>query len=462
MYRRHGQKIGLVFLASDLTVTTAAWFGAYGMRFSLLASPDGVPDLGHVARALPLVLMGAAVAYRQAGLYEVHRLVQLPRELGVVCRASGFMFLLAIAAAFYRRDVYESRLALAMFFVLNAVGLALMRRALWQALKYLRGRGLNYGRAVIVGAGCTGRRLAAAIEENSWTGLEAVGFVDEPRAVDAGTLPRLGGLEELAEVVRQYDADHVFIALPMSRYEHLPRLRAALSDMLVDVQLVPDVPSLAGMKVRTVEVGDLSFLSLREAPQIGWRSAAKRSMDLVVGTAALVAFAPLLLTIALLVWLTDGRPIFYRQQRTGRGGRTFWMWKFRTMRLDAESETGPVWASAGDARCTRIGRWLRRTNLDELPQLFNVLAGHMSLVGPRPERGVFVEKFRGEIPHYAQRHQVAAGMTGWAQVNGWRGNSSLRRRIEFDLYYVANWSLALDLKILWMTIWCGFGQRHAY
>ncbi len=172
--------------------------------------------------------------------------------------------------------------------------------------------------------------------------------------------------------------------------------------------------------------------------------------------------APLLLGLALLIKLTSPGPVFYRQQRRGLNGRPFQMLKFRSMRVDAERETGPVWASPADHRCTPLGRFMRRYNLDELPQLFNVLTGSMSLVGPRPERGIFVERFRQQIPNYAQRHRVKVGMTGWAQVHGWRGNSSLRRRVQFDLYYIAHWSLWLDLKILWLTIWRGFRQRHAY
>jgi putative colanic acid biosynthesis UDP-glucose lipid carrier transferase len=166
--------------------------------------------------------------------------------------------------------------------------------------------------------------------------------------------------------------------------------------------------------------------------------------------------------LAALVKLTSPGPVFYSKTRTGLGGHTFSMLKFRSMRLDAETATGPVWAVRGDDRCTPLGRFMRRWSLDELPQLFNVLAGDMSLVGPRPERGVFIEKFRQQLPTYTQRHQVKAGITGWAQVNGWRGNTSLRRRLECDLYYICNWSLWLDLKILAMTLYRGFRHRNAY
>ena len=459
MYRRHGDKLALVFLVCDLAVTAAVWLGAYWLRFALWASPEGVPDFQAVLRALPAVLVLAAVAYRLCGLYEVHRLRELPRELGVVCKASGLLFLLAITMTFYRRDLYESRLALALFLALNAVALALVRRVIWQTVKYFRGRGLNHGRAVIVGCGRTGRLVAETIRANAWTGLEAVGFVDRPGKVEPTVLPRLGEIGQLDRIVFEHDVDHVFVALPLSRYAELPEVYRALSDLLVEVQLVPDVPNAAGMKLRMVEIDDVAFLGLRQNPHHGWPRAAKRAMDLVLGSAALVALAPLMAALAVAAKCTSRGPVFYRQSRMGLQGKTFEMLKFRSMPLDAERGTGPVWATRNDRRCTPLGRFMRRWSLDELPQLFNVLAGHMSLVGPRPERRVFVEKFRRQISDYAQRHQVKAGMTGWAQVHGWRGDTSLRRRIQCDLYYISHWSLWLDLQILLMTVFGGLRPR---
>lgn len=462
MYRRHGQKLGLVFLACDLAVTASVWFVAYFLRFAIWPSSHGVPELQFVGASLPAVLILAAAAYRLCGLYEVHRLRTLPRELGVVCQASGLMFLLAITLVFYRRELYESRLGLALFLVLNAISLTVVRRIVWAVVKYLRGHGLNYGRAVIVGCGRTGRRVAETIFRNDWTGLEAVGFVDVPPKVEPKLLPRLGSLEQLPRIVKRYQIDHVFVALPLSRYGELPAVYDALSELLVEVQLVPDIPNLAGMRVRTMDIDEMSFVSLRGNPHLGWGRVAKRAMDLVVASVALLVFGPLMLLLALAVKLSSPGPVFYRQSRAGLAGRTFEMLKFRSMPVNAESATGEVWTTKNDQRPTPLGRFLRRSSLDELPQFFNVLAGDMSVVGPRPERGVFIEKFRRQIPNYTQRHQVKAGITGWAQVNGWRGNTSLRRRVECDLYYISNWSLWFDLKILCMTVWRGFRHKNAY
>ena len=462
MYRRHGQKLGLLFLAGDLLVTAGSWLAAYYLRYAIWPSIHGVPELALVLRSLPLVLVLAGVAYRTCGLYEIHRLRALPRELSVVCQASGLLFVLAITAAFYRRDDYESRLALALFLCVNAMLLMLVRRVVWRALKAARRQGFNYGRAVIVGTGRTGRMVAETIGRNSWTGLQAVGYVDAPPKIEPSDLPRLGPIERLGTIVERNDVDHVFIALPLNRYGELPAVYRALEESLVEVQLVPDLPNLAGMRIRTLEIDEVAFLSLRGNPHYGWRKAAKRAMDVAIASLALVVLSPLLLAIAAAIKLTSGGPVLYRQPRAGLAGRAFDMLKFRSMYVDAERETGPVWAARGDRRCTPLGRFLRRWSLDELPQLLNVLAGDMSLVGPRPERGALVEKFRRQIPNYLQRHQVKAGMTGWAQVHGWRGNTSLRRRLECDLYYISNWSLWLDCKILCMTLWRGLHHPNAY
>ncbi len=459
MNRRHAQFLALAFFACDIVVTATMWVSAYALRFTLLPAPGGVPSMVSVLAGLPTILVLAVVAYHVCGMYRVGPLRRLSREAVAVTLASGLLFLLVIAVTFYRRDLYESRLGLAMFFVLNAAMLIGVRRIGWRM--FAKGRGQTQ-RVAIVGDGRNGRRVAETLLANPWAGLKPVGFVEREDIKHSTVLPRLGEIQCLPELVHQHQVDQVLIALPLSRYGELPGVYHALSDVLVEVQLAPEIPDLSGMTVRPCEVDRLSFIGLRENPHSGWREAAKRATDVVLGSIALLLLSPLMFTLALLVKLTSPGPVFYRQMRAGLAGKEFGMLKFRSMRIDAEAKTGPVWAKAGDDRCTAVGRFMRRWSLDELPQLFNVLAGQMSLVGPRPERQVFIDKFRRQIPNYTQRHQVKSGMTGWAQVNGWRGNTSLRRRIECDLYYICNWSLLLDLKILFMTVWCGLRHRNAY
>jgi exopolysaccharide biosynthesis polyprenyl glycosylphosphotransferase len=231
----------------------------------------------------------------------------------------------------------------------------------------------------------------------------------------------------------------------------------------VDIKVVPDLVQYATIKAALEDLDGIPIITLNEVPLRGWSSMVKRLMDMAVGGALVVLLMPVIPIIVLLIKLRGGRgPVFYRQERMSLDGKTFQIYKFRTMVDGAELETGPVFASAEDPRRTAVGVWLRRFNLDELPQLINVVLGDMSLVGPRPERPPFVRLFKERIPQYMLRHRVKSGITGWAQVNGWRGNTSIEKRIEYDLYYIENWSLLLDVKILILTLFRGFGQRHAY
>jgi len=216
------------------------------------------------------------------------------------------------------------------------------------------------------------------------------------------------------------------------------------------------------LRAQVDDLDGIPLISLREGPLMGWAAVYKRAFDVVVSGVALGVVSPLIALIALAVRVTSGRPVLFLQERMGLDGRVFRMIKFRSMEQGAEDASGPVWTMPGDQRRTRLGAFLRRTSLDELPQLWNVLRGDMSLVGPRPERPVFIEQFRREIPGYMLRHKIKAGLTGWAQVHGWRGNTSLHERVEHDLYYIQHWSLALDVRILWLTVWRGILHRNAY
>jgi Undecaprenyl-phosphate glucose phosphotransferase len=231
---------------------------------------------------------------------------------------------------------------------------------------------------------------------------------------------------------------------------------------VADVRVVPDLLQYITFRAGVEDMDGLPVVHLTQVPMTGWMSLVKRTLDLAISSAALVVLSPLLGAIAAAIRLSDGGPVLYRQRRMGLDGRPFDILKFRSMRVGAEEDTGPTWAQPDDPRRTRVGRFLRQWSLDELPQLWNVLRGEMSLVGPRPERPEFVREFKEKFPQYMVRHRVRAGITGWAQVNGWRGNTSLSKRIEYDLYYIENWSLSLDFRILWMTLRHGLRHRNAY
>jgi Undecaprenyl-phosphate glucose phosphotransferase len=275
-------------------------------------------------------------------------------------------------------------------------------------------------------------------------------------------IPILGSYEDAERILGERRIDIFFVAISIKEYDRFERLIKDLQGDLSEIKVVPASYEFLGLRGGMDALGDLPIMSLQSSPLHGWDSVFKRMFDLVLGTIILLATSPLMLIISLLIKLTSEGPILYKQTRIGMDGCSFQMLKFRTMKKDAEKDTGPVWAGKKDPRRTKIGALLRKMSLDELPQLFNVLKGEMSLVGPRPERPTFVKKFKDLIPLYMLRHTTKAGMTGWAQVNGWRGNTSLDKRIEHDLYYIQHWSIGFDLKILVMTLWRGLFSKAAY
>jgi exopolysaccharide biosynthesis polyprenyl glycosylphosphotransferase len=323
-------------------------------------------------------------------------------------------------------------------------------------------RGKNLDRIVIIGSGDLAREVMKKVEAHRELGFEIAGFLADDPDASLNGLAHLGPLDRAEAVVATERIDHVFLALPHDSSRTMMHLLDRLSRQLVSLHVVPDLLQYMALRARVEEIEGLPTINLSEAPMDGWSRIVKRAFDLSFALCALVLLFPLMLVVALLIWLEDRGTVFYRQVRMGLDGVPFEMLKFRSMKLDAEVASGPVWASKGDPRTTKIGRWIRAWSIDELPQFWNVVRGEMSIVGPRPERPQFVEQFRAEYPHYMLRHKVRAGITGWAQVNGWRGNTSIRKRIEHDLYYIENWSLLLDIKIVVLTIRYGLRHENAY
>jgi len=320
------------------------------------------------------------------------------------------------------------------------------------------------GRVLIVGGRRDRRRLARCLGQGPWAGLPVVGFVDAGHPRYSGRLgrgrhlavhpqtdpvPVLGGIDRLDELVDRSRATHVVVAISGSPAKRLWPRMAHLSNSDVAVHWVTEDAG-AGPGTSESEL-DADWTTTRAVSPLAWERLAKRVFDFSAALLGLILLSPLFLVVSIVILVTSGRPILYSQERIGQGGRIFRLLKFRSMRRDAEGETGPIWASDHDSRCTAIGAWLRHTNIDEFPQLVNVVRGDMSLVGPRPERPIFVGRFRGTVPDYDLRHAVAGGMTGWAQVHGWRGRTSLRKRIQYDLDYIQRWTFWFDLRILLMT-----------
>ncbi len=464
MFKRSSQILGVWFLFWDLVITAGAWIGAYFLRFDTGWFPifKDTPDLTLCLRNLPLVTVFAAVAYRLTGQYRIHRLRRLREETIGVLKGTVLLSLLMMSTTFWLQDSYESRATMVLFSCMTAAGVLVTRRISWAAIRNLRSRGYNQSFSVIVGTGRVARKTARALRHASWMGIKNLGFVEDYPNHWAGDLDILGTTADLPRLIPQFHIEHVFISLPMSRYHEARRVFDILSRTLVEVRLVADIPNLAGLSLTTTNLDGIPVIGLRESPHFGLNIVVKRAMDVLLSLAGLIILSPVLFVIGLLVKLTSPGPVFYRQERCGLNGRPFQMLKFRSMRVDAEHHTGAVWAQKDDPRRTLLGSFMRRTSLDELPQLWNVLRGDMSLVGPRPERPVFISQFTKTIPNYMVRHCVKSGITGWAQVHGWRGNTSLRKRVQYDLYYITHWTPWLDIRILWMTIFHGIFHRNAY
>jgi exopolysaccharide biosynthesis polyprenyl glycosylphosphotransferase len=409
------------------------------------------------------ILLVWGVAFHAFDLYRPQRLGSHLSEWIDVAKAStlGVLVLVAIMSLVFRSYDY-SRVVIGLFWIASIVAVSFSRAVFREALRFARRRGYNQRHAVVVGQGEPASEVLRMLRRRPDLGIRVVGVLSDKHEARDGSERWLGGLEDIRTVLTTRAIDLVFIALPHEDYPRLTSVLNEIGDEPVAIHLVPDVFGLTSLRGGVEEFEAIPFIHLRESPLYGWSRVLKRAMDLGLGSLALVVGAPVMLLIAAALAATTGRPVLYRQERMGLDGRRFSMLKFRTMHRDAEVATGPVWAVANDPRRTSFGAVLRRWNLDELPQLFHVLRGDMSLVGPRPERPSFVEAFRQRVPGYMLRHKMKAGITGWAQVNGWRGDTSIEKRIEYDLYYIERWSLAFDLKILLLTLWNGFRGRNAY
>jgi Undecaprenyl-phosphate glucose phosphotransferase len=464
MIHQRGQLLSTCFLLTDLVLTTVAWFLAYYLYFhsGWFHQEKPVPEIILYLQQVPLLWLLSIVAYRLVSMYDVGRLRRFREEIVAIFKGSLLLALLVMARIFFLHDAYESRAGILIFWLLSVALVLIGRRSAWAVIRRLRSHGYNQTFSIIVGTGRAARKMARALQRVNWLGIKNIGFVDEKTNHLSGDLDVLGSFADLPGVIEKYGVRHVFVALPLNRTDDARRVFEVLSRSLVEVRMVCDAPNLAGLSLTTTNLDGLPLIGLRESPHFGLNIVVKRAMDVLLAALGLVLLSPLLALIAVLVKLTSPGPIFYRQERCGLNGRTFHMLKFRSLRVDAEQKTGAVWAVKNDPRRTPLGAFLRKTSLDELPQLWNVLMGDMSLVGPRPERPVFIQQFSKTIPNYMARHCVKAGITGWAQVHGWRGNTSLRKRLQYDLYYITHWTPWLDLRILWMTLLHGFVHRNAY
>ena len=456
MRAKHHQLLaGALFLFDGLLIA-ASWVAAYELRFRVLGlpAPRGIPLLESYLWFAALVTPIGLLVLNSLGVYRSERLNSRPGELIALAEGVALTTALAALASYFTRGEM-ARSVMPVFAALTTLSLCSNRLALRAILRRARRSGRGLCRVLIVGTGEPAVALARKMLRKPDYGYALEGFVSadlSPVSDKVEGVRVVGSVSDLPRLVERCGAEQVYLALDRAEHETEQEALNRLSDSTTSVRLVPDLARAFSLNASVDDFDGTPVVLVTQSPDEGWRSAVKRVLDLLVSAGAMLVLSPALLAIAGWIKLDSPGPVLYVQDRVGLNGRRFPMLKFRTMRADSEAESGPTWAQRDDPRCTRAGRLLRRLSLDELPQLWNVLAGHMSLVGPRPERPVFVDQFRASVPRYMLRHHVKAGLTGWAQVNGLRGNTPLDQRIEYDLYYLRNWSLAFDVKILLLTV----------
>ena len=442
-------------LAVDAAMTCLAFVLAYLLRPREATPNQVIPPFAYYVGMMGLSVIALVVVFFFYRLYHLNRgITRLDESYSVASAVSISVIVgMAFTTFVYRTEIDYPRTMIVYFWAaaVGLVGLGRVAHHTFRSAMYRRG--WDESRLLIVGADEAGHTILEKIRVSPQLGYRPIGFLDDARAGQKvlGLLV-LGKVEQLGEIVRQHKIDEVIVALPEASHQDLLSIIARCEDGRVSIKVFPDVFQIMAAEVNVGDLNGLPLLTMRDIALRGWRLSAKRIVDVILSAIVLVFISPLLMLIALLVKLDSRGPAMYWQERMGLDARPFPCFKFRSMREDAEAETGPVWARANDPRRTRVGAYLRTYSLDELPNFVNVFLGHMSLVGPRPERPWFVDQFRQQIPRYMERHQLKAGITGWAQANGLRGDTSIWERTKYDLYYIEHWSLWLDFKIMILTL----------
>jgi exopolysaccharide biosynthesis polyprenyl glycosylphosphotransferase len=458
--------IPFLTVVSDAVGAELAFLLSYWLRFYSPATRFFPVTMGFAP--LEIYIWSSLVAiviwlliFKARGMYGARRPVGPLEEFSTVMKGVTIGLMVVMSATFFYRGFSYSRLMF-VFLWFCAVILLWVGRILVLSLEWhLHRRGANALRVALAGAGTLGLALYERIAKHPELGFRIIGTVGQNALLEKVT-PTLGGMEDLAEIVQREKIDVVVAILSEHETPSLVSLLKISEGLNIEFLLVPDLVEMMTNHVRLQEIDGLPLLRIKKVPLAGWNGVIKRAVDISLALVSLIVFAPFFLLIALAIRLDSRGNIFYKQKRVGLDGHEFEMIKFRSMRVDAERQTGPVWAQPDDERVTRVGRFLRRFSIDELPQLLNVLKGEMSLIGPRPERAFFIEKFRDQIPRYLDRHRVKSGMTGWAQVNGLRGQAPIEERTKYDIYYIENWSLAFDMKIILKTLWIVLFGKDSY
>ena len=429
----------------DAGIIGVAYFFSWYLRFKsgFFVQDAGVLPAKTYFSALFLIIPGYLLLYSIFQLYMPRRVKSYRKELMDIIRANGIGFMIFILVLYFIKQEHFSRQMLCIFFFINIslefASRYLIRTILWK----MRKQGLNQKHILMIGESQMAEQYMDRLRENPKWGYQVFAHLKDE--------------EKLERILEGNELDEVVIALRAEDYGKLERIVDVCEKAGVHTKMIPDFGNVISTRPYIEDVQGIPVIHVRRVPlNIMRNRAAKRAVDLIGATVAIILFSPVMLLTVLVVALTEEGSVIYRQERVGLHNQVFYMYKFRSMIMQDEEKEKAEWSTRNDPRITPVGKLIRRTSIDELPQLFNVLKGEMSLVGPRPERPQFVQKFRDEIPRYMVKHQVRPGMTGWAQINGYRGNTSIEKRIEYDLYYIENWTMVFDMKILILTIFKGF------
>lgn len=449
----------------DAFVIAFSYIMAWVIKFQILKNDDGKLPFKIYMMAMVVIVAVYLVLYHMFSLYTPKRVQGRRLELWNIVKANTVGIALILGVLYLIKMIDFSRWMLFYFVVLNVVLETIARNLIRYFLRSIRRNGYNLKHIVLVGYSRAAEEYIDRILDNPQWGYKIRGILDDH--IEAGTEYRgikvIGRIANLMVILPENRLDEIAITLGLSEYYRLEEIVNLCEKSGVHTKFIPDYNRVIPTKPYTEDILGLPVINIRHVPLTNtFYAAMKRTMDIVGALCAIILFSPVMLFSAVMIKITSPGPLIFKQERVGLHNHTFMMYKFRSMDVQAPEKEKSKWTVKNDPRVTNFGKFMRKTSIDELPQLFNVLKGEMSLVGPRPERPFFVEKFKEEIPRYMIKHQVRPGMTGWAQVNGYRGNTSIKKRIEYDLYYIENWTLGLDVKILFLTIFKGFINKNAY
>ena len=449
----------------DAFVLLFSYVAAWVIKFQIISSDDGALSLRTYMIALPITVLVYLGLYYLFSLYTPKRVQGRRLELWNIVKANTVGIALFLGVLYLIKMMHFSREMLFIFYVINICLEAIARNLIRYFLRSMRRKGYNLKHIVLVGYSRAAEEYIDRILENPQWGYKIRGILDDH--IEAGTeykgIKVLGKIDNLMIILPENRLDEIAITLGLNEYARLEEIVNLCEKSGVHTKFIPDYNQIIPTKPYTEDILGLPVINIRLVPLTNtFYAAMKRVMDIAGAICAIILFSPIMMFSVIMIKLTSPGPLIFKQERVGLHNHTFMMYKFRSMDVQPPEKEKTKWTVKDDPRVTNFGKFMRKTSIDELPQLFNVLKGEMSLVGPRPERPFFVEKFKEEIPRYMIKHQVRPGLTGWAQVNGYRGNTSIRKRIEYDLYYIENWTLGLDVKILFLTIFKGFINKNAY